>query len=261
MTEPPRAPYGFAGAAKPQVPRNVRHIRRDDMRYAAILLLFTALLGCAQQQQTGVAPPSTHSRPTGLDLQAALAASLPHDASLPTPKASQEFKRTLMAEGSNWTVTVRWNPGDLHRFVTWQEGDDGFSLDIPLRSRGKPFELSWAGVTMTRYGPYQPACVHPRNGSDWHVQMSHEQADFPSDDQLRKMLQQNFPGQPHDHPVLSPDGTMVTLRGPAFSGGDTLDVQIWMLTVNGKKPSLELLKPFLTGKITEEPNNGTEPIR
>ena len=48
------------------------------MRYAAILLLFTALLGCAQQQQTGVAPPSTNSRPTGLDLQAALADTAQH---------------------------------------------------------------------------------------------------------------------------------------------------------------------------------------
>ncbi len=221
------------------------------MRNVAMLPLIAVLLGCTKQPETREVSAATNARPTGLDLQAVLVASLPHDASLSPPEQTQQFKKALTAEGSNWMVTVRWNPGDLHRFVTWKEGEDGFSLGIPLRNRGKPFESTWAGVTMTRYGPYQPACVHQRNGSDWHVQMSHEQNDFPSDEQLKMMLEQNIPGRPHYNSVLSTDGTMVTLCGPAYSGGDTLDVQIWMLTVNRKKPSLEVLKPFLTGKITE----------
>ncbi len=228
------------------------------MRCVVMLLMLASILGCAQQPETRQAIASTKSRPTGLDLQAALAASLPHDASLPSPDSDQQFQRKLTAQGSNWTVTVQWNPGDLHRFVTWHEDDQGFSLGIPLRTRGKPFELAWGGVTMTRYGPYQPACVHQRDGSDWHVQMSHEQADFPSEEDLTKMLSRSIPGRPHAHPALSSDGTMVTLRSPLFSGGDTLDVQIWMLTVDGKKPSPEVLEPFLTGKITEEPNQTME---
>ena len=141
------------------------------MRHAAMLPLIAALLGCTQQPETRQVSAASNARPTGLDLQAALAASLSHDASLPSPESTQQFNKTLTAQGSNWTVTVRWNPGDLHRFVTWQEGEDGFSLGIPLGNRGTPFALTWAGVTMTRYGPYQPACVHQRNGSDWHIQM------------------------------------------------------------------------------------------
>ncbi len=227
---------------------------RDNMRYAAMLLLFATLLGCAQQLEAQQASAPANSRPTGLELQDALARSLPHDAALPSAKPSQEFGSTLTAEGSNWTVTVRWNPGELHRFVTWQEGDDGFSLGIPLRKRNKPFESSWGGVTMIRNGPYQPACVYQRNGSNWHVQMSHEQADFPFEADLRKELEQVMSGQRHVHRALSPDGTMVTFRGPAYSGSDTIHVEIWMLTVNGRKPSLELLKPFLSGNITTELN-------
>jgi len=193
-------------------------------------------------------------RPSGLDLQDELARSLRHDESSAPPDTDQEFQRQLTAHGSNWTVTVYWNPGELHRFVTWQENDRGFSLGVPLRTRSKPFVYSWGGEAMTRYGPYQPACVHNRDGTDWHIQMSHEQADFPSKEQLTKMLTRSIPGRPHAHPVLSTDGTMVVLRSPLFSGGDTLDVQIWMLTVAGKKPSPELLKPFLRGNITTEPN-------
>jgi hypothetical protein len=107
---------------------------------------------------------------------------------------------------------------------------------------------------MTRYGPYQPACVHRQGGVDWHVTMSHEQADFPTEEDLTKMLKVTIPGQRHAHPVLSPDGIMVTLSGPSFSGTTSLDVEIYTLTVKGQPPSLSLLKPFLTGKVIIEPN-------
>jgi hypothetical protein len=232
----------------------------NNMKNTAILILLALLLGCTHPTGASWSPASTsdsrESGPTGLDLQDALTQLLRHDRSLPAPDADQAFEKTLTAQGSSWTVVVRWNPGDPHRFVTWREGDDGFSLGIPLRKRGKPFESSWGGVTMTRYGPYQPACVHRRNGADWHVQMSHEQSDFPSEEQLKKMLERRMPGPSHAHPVLGPGGTMVTLRGPLYSRGDSLDVEIWMLTVNGEKPSPSLLKPFLAGKVTIEPNQG-----
>ena len=88
--------------------------------------------------------------------------------------------------------------------------------------------------------------------------MSHEQADFPTETDLTKMLERHIPGAPDAQPVLSPDGTMVTLYGPAYSRTTALDVEIWILTVNGKKPSPSLLKPFLRGKITTEPNQRLE---
>jgi hypothetical protein len=84
--------------------------------------------------------------------------------------------------------------------------------------------------------------------------MSHEQADFPTEADLKKFLDQNIPGQAHAHPVLSSDGIMVTLRSPSYSGFTSLDVEIWILTVNGKTPSASLLRPFLTGKLKIEPN-------
>jgi hypothetical protein len=84
--------------------------------------------------------------------------------------------------------------------------------------------------------------------------MSHEQADFPTEEDLKETLRSSFPGQPSARPVLSPDGTMVTLRGPSYSGTTSLDVEIWMLTVNGQPPSPSLLKPFLTGDVRIEPN-------
>ena len=208
-----------------------------------------------------LAAASCSRSPSEGDFQDALARSLPHDASIQPPDASTKFAHKLTAEGSNWTVTVQWNDGDLKRFVTWREGVDGFSLGIPLRPRRKPFTYSSDGVTMTRYGPYQPACVHHRGGTDWHVQMSHEQADFPTEADLTKLLERHIPGQPHSNPVLSPDGIMVTLRGPSYSGFTSLDVEIWILTVNGRTPSASLLQPFLTGKLTTVPNNAAEPTR
>jgi len=214
------------------------------MRMVPYIILIVSLLsavGCS-------------SRHSGVDLQDALARSLPHDASIQPSGASTKFTHKLTAEGSNWTVTVQWNDGDLKRFVTWREGTVGFSLGIPLRARPDPFTTSFWGLTMTRYGPYQPACVHRRGGADWHVQMSHEQADFPTEADLTKFLERSIPGQPQAHPVLSLNGIMVTLRGPSYSGTTSLDVEIWILTVNGRTPSPSLLKPFLTGKFEMEPN-------
>src|SRR2546425_3144583 len=144
-----------------------------------------------------LAAASCSRRLSGDDLQDALARSLRHDASIQPPDASAKFTHKLTAEGSNWTVTVQWNAGDLKRFVTWREGADGFSLGIPLRARPKPFTTSFEELTMTRYGPYQPACVHRRGGADWHVQMSHEQADFPTEAELTKFLERSIPGQAH----------------------------------------------------------------
>jgi hypothetical protein len=167
----------------------------------------------------------------------------------------------LTAEGPDWTVTVQWNTGELPRHVAWREAGDGFSLGIPLRARPKPFTTSFWGLTMTRYGPYQPACVHRRGGDDWHVQMSHEQADLPSEAELTTLLERSIPGPAHAHPALSPDGIMVTLRGPQFSGTASLDVQIWILTVNGKRPSASVLEPFLTGKVAIEPRQGVDGTR
>ena len=69
-----------------------------------------------------------------------------------------------------------------------------------------------------------------------------------------KLLERSIPGQAHAHPALSPDGLMVTLCGPSFSRTTSLDVQIWILTVNGKRPPASVLAPFLSGKITVEPN-------
>jgi hypothetical protein len=221
------------------------------MRRLAHLVLVVSLLsaaGCCQ-------------RPSGLDLQDALARSLPHDASTQPPDTSTRFTNMLTAEGTNWTVTVRWNTGELKRFVTWREGGDGFSLGIPLRTRPEPFTQSFWGLTITQYGPYQPACVHRRDGADWHVQMSHEQTDFPTEAQLTKFLERRIPGQPHANPVLSCDGTMVWLYGPSYSGTTSLGVQIWILTVNGRTPSRSLLQPFLRGKVSIEPNNTSDGIR
>lgn len=208
------------------------------MRTLSIFLLFVALLGCAHR--------------TGEDFQTALTRSLPRDASVPLTDGGQGFQHSLIAEGSDWTVTVQWNSGELKRFVTWRQSDDGFSLGIPLRKRSEPYTYSRDGMTITRFGPYQPACVHRRNRVAWHVMMSHEQADFPTEEHLRKMLEMFFPGRAHAQPVLSPEGIMVTFRGPLYSHSDTLDVEIWMLTVAGEKPRPELLGPFLTGKVSIE---------
>lgn len=190
--------------------------------------------------------------------QDALARSLPHDASIKPPVTVSNYTHDLTAEGSNWSVTVRWNPGELTRWVKWQEGNDGFTLVIPLRNRPEPFKTEFWGMTpVTRYGPYQPACVHRQAGADWHVTMSHEQADFPTEADLTKMLKISIPGQHHTQPVLSPDGIMVTLSGPSFSGTTSLDVKIFNLTVNGRPPSPAVLNPFLTGKVIIKSNQQT----
>jgi len=84
--------------------------------------------------------------------------------------------------------------------------------------------------------------------------MSHEQADFPTVEDLSKELERSISGQPQSHRVLSRDGTMITLRGPSYSGANSLDVEIWILTVNGKRPSSSVLEPFLRGKVTIDQN-------
>ena len=228
-----------------RAPRHRSALRSATMhaRVSLILLVACLAVGCS----------SRHSSP---NIQDALASALPHDASIEPSNTVSNYSHLLDAEGPGWSVTVRWNPGELTRWVKWQEGKDGFTLVIPLRPRHKPFTYSDDGVTMTRYGPYQPACVHRRDGHDWHVMMSHEQADFPTEGDLTKMLKSSFPGSPHAKPVLSPDGIMVTLRGPSYSNFESVDVEIWLLTVNGRPPSASLLKPFLTGAVKTEPNKG-----
>ncbi len=193
---------------------------------------------------------SCSPKPSGLDLQDALVRSLPHDTTLSPPNASASLTEDLTAKGRNWSVSVKWTPGELTRFVTWREGDQGFSLMIPLRNRSRPFTTSYDGVTMTRYGPYQPACEH-RSGRDrWHVMMSHEQVDFPSNADLVKKLRGTVGAAHHANSVLSPTGVMLSLCGPSYSGGSSLDIQVWILTVNGKQPSAEVLAPFLKGELT-----------
>ncbi len=212
-----------------------------------IIFLFTST-GCERKQSENA-------------FQDAIARSLPHDASINPPAAPSNYTHSLTAEGSNWTVTVRWNTDEMNRWVKWQEGNDGFTLVIPLRKRPEPFTLEDEGIKWTRYGPYQPACVHHQGGADWHVQMSHEQADFPTEADLIKMLKVSIPGQRNAHPVLSPDGIMVTLSGPSFSGTTSLDVEIFNLTVKGQPPSPALLKPFLTGKVITETKAARDPRR
>jgi hypothetical protein len=69
-----------------------------------------------------------------------------------------------------------------------------------------------------------------------------------------KMLEVYIPGQPEAQPILTPDGIMVILYGPAFSKTTSVGVNVWTLTINGKKPSPSILKPFITGKVTIQPS-------
>jgi hypothetical protein len=84
--------------------------------------------------------------------------------------------------------------------------------------------------------------------------MGHERVDFPSTIDLTRKLQWKLYSDPA-RVALSPDGTLVCLDVDRNPAGNSLNIDIEMLTVNGAKPSLDVLRPFLKGSVKTEPNN------
>lgn len=189
------------------------------------------------------------TRPSGLALQDTLADRPLQGTILQSAQLPADAIRSLTASGQGWTLDVWWKPEALTRHVTWRKGEAGCSLTVPLRQRPRPWTSTSAGVTETKYGPYQPA-LNLRDGGDaWQVVMSHERIDFPSEQDLVRRLQWKYYNDP-SKTALSSDGILVVLAVDISSAHmNSLGVDINTLTVNGKPPSAEILKPFLQGTI------------
>jgi hypothetical protein len=194
---------------------------------------------------------------SGLELQDDLVGRLPQDESLPAEPHDEPYSCTLTAAANGWKLTVRWDPGDLVRQVTFDSDEVRTTMRIPLRNRPRPWTSSDAGVTSTRYGPYQPACNHREGEKVWHVTMEHEQLNFPTVADLTAQLSWPWYSDP-SWTAVSADGTVVRVQYDAHPTTPSLNIDVLRLTVNGAPPTASVMEPFLKGEITIEPRSETQ---
>lgn len=89
--------------------------------------------------------------------------------------------------------------------------------------------------------------------------MSHERVDYRSEDDLNNDLKRRAAYFPHDL-IVSPNGTLVHLLVSEAEAGNSLGIDIEMLTVNGRRPAASTLRPFLKGRVvttSRTPNSPT----
>jgi hypothetical protein len=189
------------------------------------------------------------SGPSGLELQQQLTESLGSERGrVATARIQTGNRQTVHASAHGWQFDLSWFEYSLVRRVNWKSQDEGFPFEIGLRKRGSPWTYTDAGVTQTMYGPYQPSFRIRDSSDSWAITMSQEQVDFPTDQDLVKMLQWPYYAK-SDSWALSTDGTLAQLRVDRSPAGNSLDVKLDRLTVRGAPPKPSILAPFLRGRI------------
>jgi hypothetical protein len=79
--------------------------------------------------------------------------------------------------------------------------------------------------------------------------MSHEQMDFPTDNDLVAMLQWPYYAD-SDTWALSEQGIFADLRVNRLPTGNSLGISLHRFTVRGQPPTPDTLAPFIRGSIT-----------
>ena len=231
-------------------------MRRDVVATVALVSLAATLSSCTAQRL-----------PSGLALQNALAASVgPPTVSPPCSdtdeRGARGFDRCVEATGPNWGLVVRWRDDELMRKVEWRVGSDRGELLVPLKRRPRPWTSELAGVTNTRYGPYQPALHHTVAGEHWSVTMSHERIDFPTVGDLKRFLLWGYYSDP-SHVAFDPGkGILVTLyvgrKGDAYLNGavllgNSLGVEVGELSVAGEPLPTDAFASMAKGSVSVSP--------
>ena len=78
--------------------------------------------------------------------------------------------------------------------------------------------------------------------------MSHEQVDFPTDQDLVNMLRWPYYAK-SDAWALAEDGTFAELQVDRSPAGNSLGIKLNQLTVRGAPPKRSILVPFIRGRI------------
>jgi len=214
--------------------------------------LFLVSSGCS------VRPP-----PTGLDLQDQLVA---RGGKPPIVRSGDvdtdligSFNNCVQANGPGWGLTVRWGDDRLSQWVGWHWGASNGELLVPLRPRRRPWTSTLAEVTMTAYGPHQPALnwVAP-DGEVWHVTMCNEQIDFPTEGDLLRLLERGRYSDPA-HVAFDPaQGLLVSLyvsrKGEATQQGtkllgSSLGIDVYRLTIDGEPLAPDRFSQMAMGTI------------
>lgn len=165
-----------------------------------------------------------------------------------TDKNPTGDKKIVHARAHGWQFDLSWFEHSLVRRVSWQSQDGGFPFEVGLRKRVSPWTDTDAGVTQTMYGPYQPSFRFRSSIESWAITMSHEQVDFPTDQDLVNMLRWPYYAE-SDAWALSADGTFAELRVDRSRGGNSLSIKLNRLTVRGATPKPSTLAPFIRGSI------------
>lgn len=221
---------------------------------AVMLLLLPALCTACRRVS------HNSDSPTGLALQDHLVAALNHDGDSRARASCRDdlssLEHCLDAMGPGWRLVVMWSEDSLIRNVQWWHRDLRGTADILLRERDKPWASSVAGVTTTRYGPYQPSLlVHDEHG-EWSVCMAHERMDFPTEGDLLRFLE--WGGYTNRaEAALDAEGTMVVLRvslkgdtvGRRTVARNSLGVELYTLTLRGGRIPCSLLRGKTMGTI------------
>ena len=158
---------------------------------------------------------------------------------------------TAFGVGDDWMLDMTWEDGSLLRHVLWtSKRHETYGIfDIPLKTRRRPFRDSYPGYASVRYGPYQPTFERHKDGVRMDVTMSHERADFPSEEDMVVYLSGPWNGNP-EHAAVSSNGMFIVLDISAVSPQHIRAIiDIYYLTVNGKTPEPHVLTPFVKGEI------------
>lgn len=159
-------------------------------------------------------------------------------------------EKFLIASGEHWRFSMHWVDGQPERHLSWQKsGLDCGGISVPVIERSQPFMDEYGNVTVTSFGPYQPAFSKWYRGQQWDITLRHERSEFHSVASLQAFLELMLKQRDSDI-AISEDGILVCLLITKHDGfRPSAGVDVRYLTVNGAPPRRELVKPFAKGRV------------
>ena len=164
----------------------------------------------------------------------------------------------LTASTDLFRIRIEWEIPENRRRIT--VATDEIELPpfvVDLIDRPRPWTQSWTAAplpefTMTRYGPYMPGAHLTVDDEEWHVVVSHEIVDFPTENDLRHFIDWKN-SYFTDSFALDSSGIYAELVVHAKGGetlGNSLNLTVHYLFVDGKRPPADLLEKFVKGDVS-----------
>jgi hypothetical protein len=157
----------------------------------------------------------------------------------------------LKSSTSGWKIEMSWEPSSLSRKIRFAKDNEQFCewFNVDLKNRRSPFRFVEGSVDFTTMGEYQPGVTVSLAGRNWSVTVCHEDANFVSQDAFDEYLQWESNKKAGIY-ALDKNGLMVTCRIQDDANGRSFDLEVFSITIAGKKPSESLLAEYTTGTVS-----------